>query len=193
MTDARVVVVGGGLAGLSAAVECADGGAAVTLVEAHRWLGGATASFAPPSVTGSGSTAMSVGTAASTPAGTYTLHVTGTSGPVSHSADVTLVVNTSGDFSVSASPASRTINNGETTTFNVTITPGQGFSSNVTLSVSSLPRFVTGTFQPASLPSGTAALTLNTKKQVKSGSYTVVVTATAGSLSHSANVTLVVQ
>ena len=45
MTEARVVVVGGGLAGLSAAVECADGGAAVTLLEARRWLGGATASF----------------------------------------------------------------------------------------------------------------------------------------------------
>ncbi|HEX9312719.1 MAG TPA: FAD-dependent oxidoreductase, partial [Actinomycetota bacterium] len=45
MTEARVVVVGGGLAGLSAAVECADGGAAVTLLETHKWLGGATASF----------------------------------------------------------------------------------------------------------------------------------------------------
>jgi PKD repeat protein len=154
---------------------------------------GATASFAPASVTGSGSTAMSVSTAGSTPAGTYTLHVTGTSGPVSHSANVTLVVSTAGDFSVSASPASRTINSGATTSFNVTITPSQGFSSNVTLSVGSLPRFVTATFQPASLPSGTAVLTLDTKKQVKSGSYTVVVTATAGSLSHSVNVTLVVQ
>src|SRR5204863_803791 len=78
---------------------------------------GATASFAPSSVTGSGSTAMSVSTAASTPAGTYTLHVTGTSGPVSHSADVTLVVSMAGDFSVSASPTSRTINGGDTTTF----------------------------------------------------------------------------
>jgi len=45
VTEARVVVVGGGLAGLSAAVECADGGAAVTLLETHKWLGGATASF----------------------------------------------------------------------------------------------------------------------------------------------------
>src|SRR5262249_18831439 len=148
---------------------------------------------APTSVTGSGSSAMSVSTAASTPAGTYTLHVTGTSGPVSHTADVTLIVNAAGDFSVSASPASRTINNGASTTFNVTITPSKGFSSTVTLSVGSLPRFVTATLQPASLPSGTAVLTLDTKKQVKAGSYTVVVTATAGSLVHSVNVTLIVQ
>ena len=41
----RVVVVGGGLAGLSAAVACADGGASVTLLEARPRLGGATWSF----------------------------------------------------------------------------------------------------------------------------------------------------
>jgi squalene-associated FAD-dependent desaturase len=42
---ARVVVVGGGLAGMAAALASVDGGASVTLLEAHRWLGGATASF----------------------------------------------------------------------------------------------------------------------------------------------------
>ena len=42
---ARVVVVGGGLAGLSAAVQAADHGAAVTLLERRPRLGGATWSF----------------------------------------------------------------------------------------------------------------------------------------------------
>jgi squalene-associated FAD-dependent desaturase len=41
----RVAVVGGGLAGMAAALACADGGAQVTLFEAKKWLGGATASF----------------------------------------------------------------------------------------------------------------------------------------------------
>jgi len=41
----RVVVVGGGLAGISAALECADGGAQVTLLEARSRLGGATFSI----------------------------------------------------------------------------------------------------------------------------------------------------
>ncbi|TMK99633.1 MAG: FAD-dependent oxidoreductase [Actinobacteria bacterium] len=46
MTRARrVVVVGGGLAGITAALECADAGAAVTLVEVRRRLGGAAYSF----------------------------------------------------------------------------------------------------------------------------------------------------
>lgn len=41
----RVVVVGGGLAGLSAAIACADGGSQVTLFEGRPRLGGATWSF----------------------------------------------------------------------------------------------------------------------------------------------------
>ncbi len=41
----RITVVGGGLAGLAAALECADGGATVTLYEARSRLGGATFSF----------------------------------------------------------------------------------------------------------------------------------------------------
>jgi len=38
----RVVVVGGGLAGIAAALECADGGCTVTLIERRRRLGGLT-------------------------------------------------------------------------------------------------------------------------------------------------------
>jgi len=41
----HVVVVGGGLAGLTAAVACVDGGAQVTLLESRPRLGGATWSF----------------------------------------------------------------------------------------------------------------------------------------------------
>lgn len=41
----HVAVVGGGLAGLSAALECADGGARVTLFERRQRLGGLTWSF----------------------------------------------------------------------------------------------------------------------------------------------------
>src|SRR6266496_5125564 len=41
----EVVVVGGGLAGISAALAAADGGARVTLLEGRPRLGGATFSF----------------------------------------------------------------------------------------------------------------------------------------------------
>lgn len=42
----RVAVVGGGLAGIVAALDCADAGAEVTLLEVRRRLGGAACSFA---------------------------------------------------------------------------------------------------------------------------------------------------
>ena len=42
MSAARVIVVGGGLAGITAALTAADGGAPVTLVERRRHLGGLT-------------------------------------------------------------------------------------------------------------------------------------------------------
>jgi phytoene dehydrogenase-like protein len=43
--DRRVVVIGGGLAGITAALDCAGAGASVTLVEVRRRLGGAAYSF----------------------------------------------------------------------------------------------------------------------------------------------------
>ena len=43
---ASVVVIGGGLAGISAAIRLADAGLEVALLEARPWLGGATWSFA---------------------------------------------------------------------------------------------------------------------------------------------------
>jgi squalene-associated FAD-dependent desaturase len=45
MSERRVAVVGGGLAGIAAALDCASAGARVTLLEARRRLGGAAYSF----------------------------------------------------------------------------------------------------------------------------------------------------
>jgi len=45
MSGPRITVVGGGLAGIAAALSCADGGAEVTLVEVRPRLGGAAYSF----------------------------------------------------------------------------------------------------------------------------------------------------
>jgi galactose oxidase-like protein/PKD domain-containing protein len=52
----------------------------------------ATASFSDPLVTGSGSSTLTVTPAMSTPPGTYTLTITGTSGGLSHGVNVTLTV-----------------------------------------------------------------------------------------------------
>ncbi|OIK02775.1 carbohydrate binding domain-containing protein [Streptomyces monashensis] len=57
---------------------------------------GVTAALSPASVTAGGTAALSVRTSASTAPGTYTLTVTGTAGPASHSSSLTLTVNGSG-------------------------------------------------------------------------------------------------
>ncbi|WP_214110097.1 NAD(P)-binding protein [Acrocarpospora catenulata] len=49
-----ITVIGGGLAGLTAAIACAEGGARVTLFEAHRTLGGRARSSEQPYVANDG-------------------------------------------------------------------------------------------------------------------------------------------
>jgi hypothetical protein len=52
----------------------------------------ATATFNPPSVTGSGPSTMTVATKKSTPKGTFVLTISGTSGSLTHTTTVTLIV-----------------------------------------------------------------------------------------------------
>jgi subtilisin family serine protease len=60
---------------------------------------GATASFAPPSVTSGGSSTLTIGTSVSTPAGTYSVTVTGTAASGSKSTPFVLVVTGQGGCS----------------------------------------------------------------------------------------------
>ena len=89
---------------------------------------GAVGTFTPPSVTGSGSTSLLIATTGPTPSGTYPLVISGTSGSITRTANVTLIVN--GDFAITAAPSSRTVNRGSSTTYTVTISAGPGFSGS---------------------------------------------------------------
>ncbi len=157
---------------------------------------GATWSFGPTSVVGPQSTTLNVSIPVGTLAGTYSLTIRGTSGPVTHTVGATLIVPVVGDFSIGP-PTSQTVSNGNNATYtvNITPTPMSGFNGTVSLTLGALPKFVTGSFNPASLSQlgGPSVLTLATKKQTKAGSYTVTVTGTSGTLVHSVNLTLVVQ
>jgi len=153
---------------------------------------GATASFNPTSVISSGSTTLSVSTSGTTPQGSYPLAITATSGSLSHTVNVTLVVN--GDFSISATPSSVTVARGGNAQYTVTIAAGAGFSGTVTFSASGLPKSSTARFSPTSVVnSGTSVLTLDTRKNTPRGTYLLIVTGTSGNRVHSASVNLVVQ
>jgi len=187
-------VVAGGSANFAASVTAVNGFTGTVDFTVTGLPSGATASFTPASISSSGSTTLNVATTAATAPGTYALSIRGTSGPLVRSVPVTLVVNTNGDFSISVSPISRTVQNGANTTYAVTVIASQGFSGTVNLSVSGLPKFVTASFSPAALAQpGTSVLTLSTKKQTKTGSTTLTVQGASGSLVHTAGITLIVQ
>jgi len=156
---------------------------------------GASASFNPPTIIGSGSSTMTVTTSASTPPGTYTLTITGTSGNLTHSTTVTLVVTgPSPDFAITATPLTRIVTRPANTTYTVTVTPVNGFSGTVSFSVSGLPSRTTASFNPASVTGGgTSTLTVDTRFRTPRGTYVLTIRGTSGNLVHSTTVTLVVQ
>ena len=126
--------------------------------------------------------------------GTYPLTITGASGPITHSVNVTLIVTGNTDFTISVTPSSATIGKGGTATYTVTITAVQGFTGTVSFSVTGEPRFANSKFTPTSVVnSGTSVLTVNTNRNVAAGTYTLTITGTSGSRIHSANVGFVVQ
>ena len=97
------------------------------------------------------------------------------------------------DFSLSASPASRTVASGSGTTFTASVTANTGFTGTVSLSVGGLPAGATASFSPASIStSGSSTLSVSTSTSTPPGSYPLTITATSGSLVHTAGVTLVV-
>jgi hypothetical protein len=154
---------------------------------------GATAAFNPTSITTSGSSTLSVSTLSSTPAGSYPLTITGTSGSLTHTATATLVVSGAGSFTVSVTPTSQTVSRGSSTQYAVTISAQGGFSGTVNLSLTGLPQRTSSSFNPSSVVgSGSSTLKVTANKPARSGTYTLTIKGTSGSVVQSANVTLII-
>ena len=135
------------------------------------------------------------------PAGTGYDLVTGLGSPVAAGLVNALASQTSvvAGFSLSASPASSTVQHGSSTTYRVAVTPAGGFVGMVALSASGLPKGATASFSPASITtSGSSTMTVGTsnskRNSTPSGSYTLTITgrSTSPALTHSTTVTLTV-
>ena len=148
---------------------------------------GALGTFSPNPATASSTLTVSI--MPNTPAGTYTITLTGSSGSLTHSTSVTLIVNA--DFSLSASPTSRTINHGQSTTYSITIAALNGFTGSVVLSISGTPAGSSTSFTP-NPAAASSVLTVNTGGGTPSGTYTLTISGTGGGKTHTVTVRLVV-
>src|SRR5207302_6615949 len=110
---------------------------------------GVTSAFNPATVSGSGSSTMTLTTTSGAVPGNYPLTITATSGAISHTANVTLTVTAAPDFSVTAAPPSQSVTAGTSAGYTVSVSALNGFTGSVGFSVSGLPAGVTPAFNPA--------------------------------------------
>ena len=154
---------------------------------------GATSGFTVNPFT-SGSSAMYIVTRPTTTIGSYPLTITGTSGAITRTVGVTMVVTAHGpvDFSFSVAPATRTVTRGNSATYTLTETPAGGFSGAVTPLAVNVPAGATATFAPSPFTGSTTA-TIATTASTPVGTYQIILAGYSGSLLHTIPVTLIVQ
>ena len=157
---------------------------------------GVSASFDRNPLLVTGEAKLNIITTSSTPVGIYAFTVTGTFGDKIRSAHVTLEIKGKPlppDFAISASPSSRSVNQGDTAEYAVTVTSVNGFSSAVSLSVNNLPTGTTITFQPNPVPgNGESKFTVTTSKDTPAGTYKLAIDGEGAGKKHSAVVNLTV-
>jgi hypothetical protein len=124
--------------------------------------------------------------------GTYvtSFHVTDDDGLASQPKTRTVTVS---DFSLSATPASRTLVPGGATTYTATVGALNGFTGTVGLAVAGLPSGATATFSPSTVTgAGSSTLTVSTSASTPTGSYPLTITGTSGPRTRTVVVTLVI-
>jgi thermitase len=157
---------------------------------------GATATFAPTSVPASGSSALKVSVAGTTPAGSYTLTITGTSGSLVHTATAHLVVTAAPppppppvqtDFTLIATPGSTIVKPGTFKTISLRAQGSTELVPGVQLSASGLPAGVTVGFTAGT--AGTWTMRIDVAPTVpKFSTANITVTGTLGTLTKTTTV-----
>ena len=133
--------------------------------------------------------------------GTYLLRVVGTSGDISHEAELKVVVSAAPqpDFSLEISPSGLDIEQGSSQPANLKITPLNGFSGSVSLGLElrdGNPAPAGISVSPTSIGVSGAVvnqpLTVRVDGSVRTGTYLLRVVGTSGDISHEAELKVVV-
>jgi hypothetical protein len=157
---------------------------------------GTTVSFNPTTIPppGSGHSTMTITVGSTTPAGTYPIRITGKGGQAQQTTTVTLTVIAPG-FTISASPTSLTVAQGNYGESTITTTVGGGFNSSIALSASGMPSGTTVSFNPTTIPppgSGHSNMKITVGSATPLGTYPITVTGTGGGIEKSTTLTLTV-
>ncbi|HLZ52447.1 MAG TPA: protease pro-enzyme activation domain-containing protein, partial [Candidatus Acidoferrum sp.] len=95
------------------------------------------------------------------------------------------------NFILSASPNSVTLTQGATATTAITVTPENGFTGTVSLSISGVPSGMTASFNPSNTASA-SSLTLTSSAAAAVGTFTITVSGSSGTITNQTNLNLTV-
>ena len=121
--------------------------------------------------------------------------MTGNGGGIQQNTTVTLTVTAAANFTISASPASLSVQQGNQGTSTITTTISGGFNSAITLSASGVPSGTTVSFNPNPIPapgSGNSTMTITVGASTPAGTYPITVTGNGGGIQQNTTVTLTV-
>src|SRR5271157_455886 len=160
---------------------------------------GTTVSFNPQTIPapGAGNSTMTIAVGSSTPVGTYPITVTGTGGGIQQTTAFTLTVTAGAqpNFTLSASPPSLSIAQGNQGTSTITTAISGGFNSSIGLSASGVPSGTTVSFNPQTIPApgaGSSTMTITVGSSTPVGTYPITVTGNGGGIQQTTAFTLTV-
>jgi hypothetical protein len=176
---------------LTATIARAGGFTGTVTIEVTGAPSGMTATPSPASIPSNSTTStITIAPGVSLAPGNYTVTVrasgTGVSA-VTQTFTVTVTAASTGSFTLSITPASASIQQGQQTTATVNVNRTGGFSGNVDLAVSGGPGSgLTATLSPASTTGNTSTLTLVSAASLAAGTYNLTVTGNATGLTQQA-------
>lgn len=149
---------------------------------------GVTAVFDPAST--ASNTTLHVEAAGAAAVGATPVTIVATDGKITHTAHVLLSVENRPDFNIAAWNPNVPLTPGIVSADTFRITPLNGFTAGVGLSVLDLPVGVTARFSPAWAKTGSSTLILNADQTAKPGESTISILATAGGIVHQRHIAI---
>ncbi len=157
---------------------------------------GVTYGFSPSTVTGVGTSTLTLTASSLTASGSYALSIIGTSGASTYTLPLTLLVSSpTANFSIASAPTVVSAVAGDVASYPITLTPISSYMGTVTLSVSSgLPAGATVTLSSPTVSNSSPNSTVKvlTTGLTAPGAYSLTISGTDGVLTNTTKVQLIV-